>query len=678
MKLRFANRMWTGLANTRAASLSAILAFGAGLGLASENSWLFAQQDAEKAASVELPPVATDTHEVFVVLADGVNVNQFAKKHGLAVARSLRSGNNFYVLSAKSVAAAKAAEAKFQGLPNVVMAANNQLVQKRLMYTPNDTFFGSNRLGGQWHLNNPLSSVDINVTGAWDDDVTGTGVVIGVVDDGLERTHPDLAPNYNAAFSFDFGQNDSDPSPVSADDIHGTSCSGLAAARGGNTIGVTGSAPLAQLAGLRIDFGASTAADFADATAYLPNNIQIKSHSYGYSAPFISDPVAGAAVLASPQTIHCYAAGNSRGLSDQDSGKHFVHNLPGVFAVAAVGDDGTFGFYSNFGANIVTCVPSDGGVNLITTTDRVGANGYNAGTSTDDYGSADGANAADYTATFGGTSACAPILSGVLALAKEANPTMDYRMANHLMVLTNAKIDLTDVTLSSDGGWRANGAGNLFNQNYGFGMIDASALVAAAGQATGVTPLMTENTGTIAVNAPISETVPQTVSFTLAGGAPLEDLLLTMNVTHTYRGDLNAFLTSPSGFRSRVFIQSGTDGVANLNWTFRTVAFWGEDPAGTWTLELIDAFGGDSGTFNSYSVLANMGELEILQFVLGDANGDGILDNGDINAFVMALLDPSGYGTAFPNIDPNVVLDIDGNGSFGNEDINGFIALLFG
>lgn len=63
-------------------------------------------------------------------------------------------------------------------------------------------------------------------------------------------------------------------------------------------------------------------------------------------------------------------------------------------------------------------------------------------------------------------------------------------------------------------------------------------------------------------------------------------------------------------------------------------------------------------------------------FVLGDANGDGLVNNGDIEAFVLALLDPAGYAMAFPSIDPNVVLDFNSSGTFDNEDINGFLGAL--
>lgn len=37
---------------------------------------------------------------------------------------------------------------------------------------------------------------DINVTGVWERNVTGRGVTVVVVDDGVEHTVQDIAPNY--------------------------------------------------------------------------------------------------------------------------------------------------------------------------------------------------------------------------------------------------------------------------------------------------------------------------------------------------------------------------------------------------------------------------------------------------------------------------------------------------
>ncbi len=67
--------------------------------------------------------------------------------------------------------------------------------------------------------------------------------------------------------------------------------------------------------------------------------------------------------------------------------------------------------------------------------------------------------------------------------------------------------------------------------------------------------------------------------------------------------------------------------------------------------------------------------LEPCAFEAGDLNCDGVVDFGDINPFVAALVDPDGYPTLYPDCDINLA-DVDGNGSVGFEDINPFVALL--
>jgi subtilisin family serine protease len=134
--------------------------------------------------------------------------------------------------------------------------------QPVLRYIPNDPLFPQ-----QWHLlntgqNGGSAGADINVTPAWDT-VRGRNVVIGIVDDAVQVTHPDLSPNYNAQFSFDFIDNDADPSPVglmpgAPGDFHGTSVAGVAAARGDNNLGVSGVAPRPQLAGRPVVVGSAT------------------------------------------------------------------------------------------------------------------------------------------------------------------------------------------------------------------------------------------------------------------------------------------------------------------------------------------------------------------------------------------------------------------------------------
>ena len=66
---------------------------------------------------------------------------------------------------------------------------------------------------------------DINVAPVWRKNITGRGIVVTILDDGIEYTHPDLRQNYEPKASYDFNNHDSDPMPrYSKDNInkHGT------------------------------------------------------------------------------------------------------------------------------------------------------------------------------------------------------------------------------------------------------------------------------------------------------------------------------------------------------------------------------------------------------------------------------------------------------------------------
>jgi subtilisin family serine protease len=89
----------------------------------------------------------------------------------------------------------------------------------------------------QWHLESRSAEpAGANVRAVWAT-TKGAGIVIGIVDDGLQHTHPDLQPNYSSALSFDFNFNDPDPNPDPLSNFHGTAVAGVVGARGDNGIG---------------------------------------------------------------------------------------------------------------------------------------------------------------------------------------------------------------------------------------------------------------------------------------------------------------------------------------------------------------------------------------------------------------------------------------------------------
>ena len=66
----------------------------------------------------------------------------------------------------------------------------------------------------QWYLNRGAADgSDMNVQPAWREGYTGRGVVVTILDDGIQYDHPDLSRNYDPMASTDINGKDDDPTP---------------------------------------------------------------------------------------------------------------------------------------------------------------------------------------------------------------------------------------------------------------------------------------------------------------------------------------------------------------------------------------------------------------------------------------------------------------------------------
>ncbi len=63
-----------------------------------------------------------------------------------------------------------------------------------------------------WYLNRGRG-LHMGVAEAWEQGVTGKGVAVTILDDGIEKDHPDLIRNYDPLASTDINDNDADPNP---------------------------------------------------------------------------------------------------------------------------------------------------------------------------------------------------------------------------------------------------------------------------------------------------------------------------------------------------------------------------------------------------------------------------------------------------------------------------------
>lgn len=573
--------------------------------------------------AVETRPPAefsrTSLNEIIVQLQAGQSLQSFAQDHRLALSYQFRSDTQTAVLRPLDGSSVTPwLSSLTQDSRVAYLSQNYQTAYVQQSFTPNDPLFGNTGGYTQWHINPTGARPHINISaaGGWKSNTPGAGVIIGIVDAGIEPGHVDIAANFNSAHTFDFVTN-SATQTMNNGDTHGMSVAGVAAARGGNSIGVTGVAPFAQVASMKV-FGSVTASDagFRDAVLYHSSgsdtSVKIKNHSYGIPTPFEDDSIHNGGLITSALagTVHVMAAGNDRGSSGQDANKKMAQANPLVITVAALNHTGTFSNYSNFGANIFVTAPSnrtDGSAapgTGISTTDRTGSLGYNSN-GTNNYADL------NFTNTFGGTSSASPVVAGVMALGKQANPAMDVRLARHILARTSTVVDAGDVTTTSDGGWKTNAAGFRFNQNYGFGLINADAFVNMVSQYF-VTPQTVVNSGTQAVATAIPDNNATGLTRTFTNTTPglLEEIVVTLNISHTTRGNLSAYLTNPSGtYTSRLFVNSGTDTGDNIVWDFTTNAFWGESAVGTWSLNVRDTAATTTGTWNSFAISFRMGGI---------------------------------------------------------------------
>ncbi|HEL5052752.1 TPA: S8 family serine peptidase [Stenotrophomonas maltophilia] len=528
--------------------------------------------------------------------------------------------------------------------------------------------------GIQWHLLNtgqavqgdtrPVAGNDLNVDGLFRNGIRGEGVIIGIVDDGLQIAHPDLAANVAAVAGKNFANNSNNPSPSAPDvDNHGTMVGGIAGAVGANGVGVRGVAPAATLKGFNVlasDASGSHTAnieyswwDGAEAA-----DVQVFNNSWGAgpgnpNLPFAfseNDIRAYEQALSGTRGgsggIYVKSAGNNfnnasisqtqdvcttdtknRGTGCVPAGRDPRNNLFNVITVGAVRADGVRSSYSSTGAALWVSafggeygwqrqvVPGQPAVRYdpaIVTTDVTGcAQGSNKNTSlrnTLDGNQSAVDNTCNYTAKMNGTSASAPMVSGVAALVLETNPNLTYRDVKYILATTATRNHPNQpaVTLA-DGrtlvpGWTVNAANRAYSNWYGFGVVNAARAVQVAENFQSLGPLVDSGWRNTTRRVAIGNTSAAAARLTvqLANVARnVESVQLGFRVNHSNTRQLQFVLVSPSGTRSVVqpaftSIGSGLSGSVAIqrnftNWDLLSSnAFLDETGNGTWTLEVTD------------------------------------------------------------------------------------------
>ena len=350
---------------------------------------------------------------------------------------------------------------------------------------PTDPLFAD-----QWHLLNTAQEVgnpdfqaifgtageDINVVPAWNLGYTGAGVLVAVNDTGTQLFHPDLINNLNPALRYNAitGTNNPSPNLLEPQAPHGTAVAGLIGATANNGLGGTGVAPGVSLVPVRLIGTGTTDLSIAQAFNFATQNgIQVTNNSWGHAAERVAVPMTPVELSALRDSIvfgrdglgviHVFSSGNSGGpafnpgfetIGNWDSSSYDGYtNSRYVIAVTGVDHDGlysnvdgTFTAYPEAGSNVLVAAPtgSNAALNIgddtglgsgIWTTDLVGDFGYNAAALPGGFDlDRDFLADPDYTSRFNGTSAAAPMVSGVIALMLEANPNLSYRDVQEILV----------------------------------------------------------------------------------------------------------------------------------------------------------------------------------------------------------------------------------------------------
>ncbi len=434
-----------------------------------------------------------------------------------------------------------------------------------------------------WSLNHDGGG-SANFEAAWSY-ATGSGIRVGIIDEGVNFTHLDLAPSYLSTLQYDprdpVGKWDARPDD--ADQTHGTEVAGVIGGSIDNEIGTIGAAPDAAISASYLRFGSNVAMSELVGVLSSQQRFHVANNSWGFTAAFADnfstgqfDAFAAAIDGTVAQgrgglgTVMVVAAGNGKMMIGgenfgDDSNFHNFSNSRKVISVGAHDIDGQSAFFSSPGTNVLISAP---GVGLVTTT-----------------GNDQGSDASSYVS---GTSFAAPLVSSAVALMLEANPELGYRDVQEILAITANPTVAGSVV---NGAGNINGGGMLFSREMGFGALDAEAAVKLARFWDKRSTAANEDHLSGEFTLPSGfDTRSQTLQVTIAPGAAdfsVDFVELSLEISDLDLKKLSIELISPDGTSALIAPNLNAAGASTyLDFTFSSVASWGENPYGTWTLKL--------------------------------------------------------------------------------------------
>ncbi|XP_017874788.1 PREDICTED: furin-like protease 1 isoform X4 [Drosophila arizonae] len=428
-----------------------------------------------------------------------------------------------------------------------------------------------------WYLNRG-NGLDMNVIPAWKEGITGKGVVVTILDDGLESNHPDIEQNYDPKASYDVNSHDDDPMPhydMTDSNRHGTRCAGEVAATANNSFCAVGIAYGASVGGVRMLDGDVTDAVEARSLSLNPQHIDIYSASWGpdddgktvdgpgelASRAFIEGTTKGRGGKGS---IFIWASGNGGREMDNCNCDGYTNSI-WTLSISSATEEGNVPWYSEKCSSTLATTYSSGGQSekQVVTTDLHHS----------------------CTASHTGTSASAPLAAGIAALVLQSNQNLTWRDLQHIVVRTAKPANLKDSS------WSINGVGRRVSHSFGYGLMDASDMVRVAR-----TWKTVPEQQRCEINAPhVDKAIPPRKHITLQLAVNhclsvnyLEHVQAKITLTSQRRGDIQLYLRSPANTRVTLLTSRIHDNSRSgfNQWPFMSVHTWGESPHGNWQLEI--------------------------------------------------------------------------------------------
>lgn len=525
---------------------------------------------------------------------------------------------------------------------------------------PSDEQFTS-----QWHLYSKTTTApdvdpqaDASVYEAWQYTKGSRDIVVAVLDDGFELSHPDFQGVGKVVHPVDFTGNDDQPLPGQGD-YHGTPSAGVAIAEE-NGEGSVGAAPGCAFMPVRFPLGASDAW-LIDIFRFVSERAHIASCSWGMipgNYPLNTGVYQTFAELArtggkdGKGLVIVFAAGNYdaplaetvnyqvRWLGRNAQGNSQIFTAtgtlvngfpahPDTIAVSSITSLQKKALYSNWGREISVTAPSNN-FNPLQPWTKLPGRGIT--TTDNEYYGDDFTPGKRYTNSFGGTSSAAPLVSGICGLVKSVNPGLGAGEIKEIIEQTADKVE--DNSSDPIYGHAKGNYQNGHSEWFGFGRINALRAVQEAVDRLQPSSIA-EQENSSPLNIPDNFPAGVTSVIGVSAGGPVAAVEVMVDISHSWIGDLEVSLLSPLGSRAMLHQRSGGS-ADNLSRTYTLAdtsslgGLLGEPAAGDWQLQVADRARADVGTLNRWSLKLTLGSEQTLRvnstqsLTIPDDNPQGI------------------------------------------------------